>query len=50
MWSLQCDSDDGCVGDVLVLEECCFQLGGGYLESIDFDEFLRELAKIIRID
>lgn len=41
-WSLQCDSDNGCVGNVVVLEQDGLQLGGGDLEGVDLDDLLED--------
>lgn len=37
---LQCDSDNGCIGDMLILQQCCFEFGRCDLQSIDLDELL----------
>lgn len=40
------DADDGCVQDVVVLEEATFQFGGRDLPAADFDKFLSHVVSV----
>lgn len=37
---LQCDPNNGCVGNVFVFQERGLQLGGSHLQSVHFNQFL----------